>query len=105
MISSPSRGKYRHPLILITHKITKLTEPLRTITPKYVKENFDAVHVQLTTEESQCLRDLVDKASVFGERYPMEHGGGLFADTPLPEEWDGKKRDVSVIGRVIPPKK
>lgn len=62
------------------------------------------MHVHLTPEESQRLRDLVDKASVFGERYPAEHTGGLFADTPLPEEWDGKKRDVVVIGRVIPPK-
>lgn len=75
-----------------------------TITPKYLKENFDAVHVHLTPEESQRLRELVDKASVFGGRYPAEHGGGLFADTPLPEEWDGEKRDVVVIGRVIPPK-
>lgn len=62
------------------------------------------MHIQLTPEESQRLRDLVDKASVFGERYPAEHGGGLFADTPLSEEWDGEKRDVVVIGRVIPPK-
>lgn len=62
------------------------------------------MHVHLNPEESQRLRDLVDKASVFGERYPAEHGGGLFADTPLPEEWDGEKRDVVVIGRVIPPK-
>jgi hypothetical protein len=75
-----------------------------TITPQYLKENFDSVHVDLTPEESQRLRDLVDKASVFGERYPAEHTGGLFADTPLPEEWDGKKREVTVIGRVIPPK-
>lgn len=60
--------------------------------------------MHLTPDESQRLRDLVDKASVFGERYPAEHGGGLFADTPLPEEWDGKKRDVTVIGQVIPPK-
>ncbi|KAK7710216.1 hypothetical protein SLS64_005800 [Diaporthe eres] len=75
-----------------------------TITPKYLKENFDAVHVHLNPEETQRLRHLVDKASVFGERYPAEHGGGLFAETPLPEEWDGEKRDVVVIGRVIPPK-
>ena len=62
------------------------------------------MHIQLTRDESQRLRDLVDRASVFGERYPAEHAGGLFADTPLPEEWDGEKRDVVVIGRVIPPK-
>lgn len=76
----------------------------RTITPKYLEENFDAVQVQLTSEESQRLRDLVDKASVFGERYPAEHAGGLFADTPTPEEWDGQKREVVVIGRVTPAK-
>lgn len=75
-----------------------------TITPKYLKENFDAVHVHLAPDVSRRLRDLVDKASVFGERYPAEHTGGLFADTPLPEEWDGKKREVTVLGRVIPPK-
>jgi hypothetical protein len=74
-----------------------------TITPKYLKENFEAVYVHLTPEEAQRLRELVDKASVFGERYPAEHGSGLFADTPLPEEWDGKKKEVTVIGRVIPP--
>lgn len=63
------------------------------------------MQVHLTPAESECLRDLVEKASVFGERYPAEHTGGLFADTPLPEEWDGKKRDVVVIGRVISPRK
>ncbi|MCJ1253934.1 hypothetical protein MMC24_001748 [Lignoscripta atroalba] len=57
-----------------------------TITEKYIEENFAAMHVELTPEESQHIRDLVEKASVFGDRWPPEHGLGLFADTPLPAE-------------------
>ncbi|KAJ9656721.1 hypothetical protein H2201_008453 [Coniosporium apollinis] len=62
-----------------------------TITKKYIEENFAAMHVELTPEESQHIRDLVEKASVFGDRWPPEHGLGLFADTPLPEEWNMRK--------------
>jgi diketogulonate reductase-like aldo/keto reductase len=57
----------------------------RTVTYKYIEENFAAVHMELTPEESQHIRELVDKASVFGDRYPKDHALGLFADTPLPE--------------------
>lgn len=74
---------------------------LRTITYKYIEQNFVAVHVQLTAEESQHIRELVEKASVFGDRWPEEHRLGLFADTPLPEDWKEEKRDVTVLGRVI----
>lgn len=74
---------------------------LRTITYKYIEQNFVAVHVQLTAEESQHIREVVEKASVFGDRWPEEHRLGLFADTPLPEDWKEEKRDVTVLGRVI----
>ncbi|KAK3339942.1 putative aldo-keto reductase [Lasiosphaeria hispida] len=78
-----------------------------TITPKYVKENFDAIHVKLTPEESQHIRDLVNKASVFGDRYPAAHGHGLFADTPLPEGWKEEKRkeEVTAVGQLWPTEK
>jgi hypothetical protein len=62
----------------------------RTITKKYIEENFAAMHVELTAEESQHIRDLVEKASVFGDRWPPEHGLGLFADTPLPEQFHNR---------------
>lgn len=58
------------------------------------------MHVELTPEESQHIRDLVVKASVFGDRWPAEHGIGLFADTPLPEDWKKEKRDMTVIGKI-----
>lgn len=73
----------------------------RTITDKYIEENFEAMHVELTPEESQHIRDLVVKASVFGDRWPAEHGLGLFADTPLPDDWKEEKKDLTVLGRVI----
>ena len=66
--------------------INLLTMRERTITKKYIEENCAAMHVQLTPEESQHIRDLVEKASVFGDRWPPEHRLALFADTPLPEE-------------------
>lgn len=59
------------------------------------------MHVELTPEESQHIRDLVEKASVFGDRWPPEHGLGLFADTPLPEEWKDEKKDGTIGGRLI----
>lgn len=74
----------------------------RTITSKYIKENCDAMHVKLTPEESQHIRDLVEKASAFGDRYPVEHQLGLFADTPLPEGWKEEAKESTVLGRVIP---
>ena len=73
----------------------------RTITDKYIEENFAAMHVELTAEESQHIRDLVVKASVFGDRWPVEHKLGLFADTPLPEDWKDEKKDVTILGHVI----
>ena len=73
----------------------------RTITYKYLEENFAAMHVELTPEESQHIRDLVVKASVFGDRWPVEHKIGLFADTPLPDDWNEEKKDVTVLGQVI----
>ena len=73
----------------------------RTITYKYIEENCEAMYVELTPEESQHIRDLVVKASVFGDRWPVEHQLGLFADTPLPEDWKEEKRDLTVLGHVI----
>jgi diketogulonate reductase-like aldo/keto reductase len=73
----------------------------RTITYKYIEENFAAVHVELTPDESQHIRELVEKASVFGDRWPEEHKLALFADTPLPEGWKEEKKDVTMLGRVI----
>jgi hypothetical protein len=73
----------------------------RTITHKYIEENFAARHVELTPEESQHIRDLVEKASVFGDRWPVEHALALFADTPLPEGWKEEEKDVTIAGRVV----
>ena len=73
----------------------------RNITSKYIEENFEAMHVELTPEESQHVRDLVVKASVFGDRWPVEHRFALFADTPLPEDWKEEKKDSTILGHVI----
>lgn len=66
--------------------------------------NFDATDVQLTPDESKQIRELVDKASVFGERYPAEHAHALFADTPLPEDWKREERDTGIRGYIVPSK-
>ena len=73
----------------------------RTITSKYIEENFGAMHVELTSEESQHISDLVVKASVFGDRWPVEHRLALFADTPLPEDWKEENKDSTILGNVI----
>jgi hypothetical protein len=44
---------------------------------------------------------LVEKASVFGDRWPVEHALALFADTPLPEGWKEEEKDVPIAGRVV----
>ena len=73
-----------------------------TIKPEYLKENFEALQVQLTGEEVKSIRELVEKASVFGERWPKEHALGLFADTPDWEGWqEPEKVDVGVIGKIM----
>jgi len=59
------------------------------------------MHVELTPEESQHIRDLVVNASVFGDRWPAEHAHGLFADTPPLEDWKEEKREVTVLGQII----
>ena len=61
--------------------------------------------MQLTPEEAKHIRQLVDKASVFGERYPAGHAHALFADTPLPEEWTKGKSETGIRGYIVPPKK
>lgn len=73
----------------------------RTITLKYIEENFAATQVQLTSQESQHIRDLVEKASVFGGRWPAEHELGLFADTPLPEDWKNEQKDSDIAGCIM----
>ena len=72
----------------------------RTITAKYIDENLAAAHMQLTAEESQHIRDLVTKASVFGNRWPAEHALGLFADTPELEGWAPEKKEA-IIGKIM----
>jgi len=70
-----------------------LTQGNRTITPRYIDENVAAMHVELSQEEAQHIRDLVTEASVFGDRWPAEHALGLFADTPPLEGWKKEKRE------------
>lgn len=75
-----------------------------TINAKYIAENFAACDVQLTKEEVQHIRDLVDKASVHGDRWPPEHALGLFADTPDLEGWKEpgeNEKKAPVSGKVI----
>jgi len=80
----------------------KLTRGIQsTIHPKYLDENFAAMHVELTADESRYIRDLVDKASVFGDRWPKEHALGLFADTPALEGWRGPEEREAVVGTLI----
>ncbi|KUJ14698.1 Aldo/keto reductase [Mollisia scopiformis] len=76
-----------------------------TINPKYIEENFAATHVVLTPKESQHIRELVEKASVFGDRWPEGHGLGLFAGTPPLDGWKEEKKEVTVLGQVIADKK
>ena len=59
------------------------------------------MHVELTPDESQHIRALMVKASVFGDRWPVENQLALFADTPLPEDWKEEKKDLTVLGHVI----
>lgn len=73
----------------------------RTITANYLQEDFEAMRVELTAEESQRIRDLVVKASVFGNKWPAEHALGLFADTPLPDDCKEEKEDLTVLRHVI----
>ncbi|KIM65076.1 hypothetical protein SCLCIDRAFT_1212560 [Scleroderma citrinum Foug A] len=50
---------------------------------EYVRENLNAVNLQLTTQEVQEIREFVGKADVaIGDRYPTEMMRMLFADTP-----------------------
>jgi hypothetical protein len=60
-------------------------------------ENFDAATVKLNPDEVTRIRSVVNNASV-GDRYAPEHMFGLFADTPLPEEWvAGDKKGTTRI--------
>lgn len=49
---------------------------------KYLEENLDAFKVELTKDEEQEIRELVENAEVHGARYPEAMMGSLFADTP-----------------------
>lgn len=73
----------------------------RTITLKYIAENFAAMHVHLTPEETRHIRDLVTEASVLGDRWPAEHALGLFADTPALEGWKGLEKKEAIVGTLI----
>jgi aryl-alcohol dehydrogenase-like predicted oxidoreductase len=48
---------------------------------KYLEENVAALKVELTTEEEKDIRNVLDKASVAGDRYPTQWLNGLFADS------------------------
>ncbi|OIW24650.1 aldo-keto reductase, putative [Coniochaeta ligniaria NRRL 30616] len=72
-----------------------------TITPKYIDENVAAMHVELTLEEAQHIRDLVTEASVFGDRWPAQHALGLFADTPALEGWKEPEREGPIVGTLF----
>lgn len=58
------------------------------------------MHIKLTHAELQHVRDLVTKASIFGDRWPAEHRMALFADTPPLEGWREEKRDVEKLGQI-----
>ena len=47
-----------------------------------VKENLGALEVNLSKEEEQEIRKVVESAEVHGERYPRAFMDYLFADTP-----------------------
>jgi aryl-alcohol dehydrogenase-like predicted oxidoreductase len=49
---------------------------------KYLEENLDAFKVELTKDEEQEIRELVENAKVHGARYPEAMMGSVFADTP-----------------------
>jgi hypothetical protein len=83
--ASPSLSLFSLPLYCLAPLVVSSLTSDSTITPKFIEENFNAMHVQLTADESQHVRDLVDKASVFGDRWPPQHAIALFADTPLPK--------------------
>jgi len=47
-----------------------------------LKENLGSLHVSLSKEEMQELRQVVESAEVHGERYPAQMKTYLFGDTP-----------------------
>ncbi|KAI0175575.1 Aldo/keto reductase [Hypoxylon sp. FL1284] len=50
----------------------------------FLEENCAAASIELTAEEANRIRSLVDEASCLGTRYSAAHSLALFADTPLP---------------------
>ena len=50
---------------------------------KYLEENLGALDVKLTSEEDAEIRTAVEKAEVYGLRYPERMMAALFADTPV----------------------
>ncbi|KAI2464081.1 Aldo/keto reductase [Annulohypoxylon bovei var. microspora] len=52
-----------------------------------LEDNLAAASVSLTADETARIRVLVDAASCHGTRYPASHALGLFADTPLLEDY------------------
>ena len=49
---------------------------------KRLEENAGAAKIQLTKEEVDEVRKVVDSAEIRGARYPEMMQGALFADTP-----------------------
>ena len=47
---------------------------------KYLEENVAALKVELTADEEKAIRDVLNKATVAGERYPAQWASSLFVD-------------------------
>ncbi|KAK6601156.1 hypothetical protein QC760_006059 [Botrytis cinerea] len=49
---------------------------------KYLEENMEALHVQLSRQEEREIRTAIEKVQIGGARYPESMNGYLFGDTP-----------------------
>ena len=72
--ASSSRLKY---VLIRTSSLVHSTKKI-----KYLEENVGAVHVQLTKEENDEIRKVVEAAEISGPRYPEMFADSLYAETP-----------------------
>lgn len=49
---------------------------------EYLEENLDSLHVKLTKEEEQTIREQIEKVEIVGERYSAALQGLCFGNTP-----------------------
>lgn len=49
---------------------------------KYLEENLEALHVQLSRQEEREIRTAIEKVQIGGARYPEGMSGYLFGNTP-----------------------